>query len=137
MSASQALVARAPATVRRPALRVVPRPRHHARYVVLLVAVAVAGVIGVVSLSALAAEASFQARALQSEVSELSLRYDELTAEVAGLERPERIRAVAEREIGMVPAVEPGFLLDGDAGATPAGLAYGDLADRVKAARNR
>lgn len=118
----------------RPDLRVVARPRHTARYVVVILGLAVAGVIGVVSLSALAAEAAFEARELQADVDQLSLRYDELTADVATLESPERIRRVAEEELGMVPAESPGFLLV----ERPGGLSAAserELTDRVKPVR--
>lgn len=111
----------------RPRLRVVEAPRHTGRFVLAILAVVVFGVVGVVSLSALAAEASFASRSLQSEVADLTLRYDELTAEVAALESPDRIRAVAEEELGMVQASSPVFLLDGTAGVPVA-----DLADRVE-----
>lgn len=126
----------------RPDLRVVAPPRHTARYLGVLLVVAVMGVVGVVSLSALAAEAAFEARQLQSEVDELTLRYDELTAEVAGLEAPARIRSVAEEELGMVPAEEPLFLVaqrdvdEAPRAADPA-LETGDLADRVKPVLSR
>lgn len=112
----------------RPVLRVVGRPRHTARFVAAIVAVAVAGVIGVVSLSALAAEAAFEARALQGEVADLSVRYDELTAEVAALEAPARVRSVAEAELGMVRAEEPTFLV----AERPVRAAGTPVADRVK-----
>lgn len=87
-----------------PQLRVVDEPRHTGRYMLLLALVAVLGVTGIVSLNALAAEASFKARELEEEVTRLSRRYDELTAEVAKLESPERVRRVATTELGMVPA---------------------------------
>lgn len=95
----------------RPSLRLVGRPRRTARYVVVIVLVAAAGVLGVVSLSALAAEAAFEARALQSEVAELSVLYDELTSEVASLEAPARIRAIAQGELKMVRAESSTFLV--------------------------
>lgn len=126
----------------RPDLRIVAPPRHTVRYVAALLIVAVLGVVGVVSLSALAAEAAFEARSLQSEVTELTLRYDELTAEVAALEAPERIRAVAEGELGMIPAEEPVFLVaqrhleDAPGSADPL-LESGELADRIKPVLSR
>jgi cell division protein FtsL len=95
----------------RPRLRVVPRPRRTGRYLALMAVVAAAGIFGVVSLSALAAESAFAARALEAEIDDLALRYDELTAEVAGLESPERVREVATAELGMVRAAEPAFLV--------------------------
>jgi hypothetical protein len=94
-----------------PRLRVVPPPRHTARYTVLLLFVAVAGVFGVVRLNARAAEAALEARELEGDVRELTLRYEELTAEVAALEAPDRVRNVAGGELGMVPAEQPGFLV--------------------------
>lgn len=111
----------------RPTLRVVARPRRTARFALAVVVVAIAGVVGVVSLSALAAEAAFEARSLQEEVTDLSLRYDELTAEVASLEDPARIRAVAENELGMVRTDSPTFLVaEGVPRTGPA------LTDRIK-----
>jgi cell division protein FtsB len=95
----------------RPHLRVVAEPRRGARYLVTAMLVGGIGLFGVVGLHALAAEQSFQVRNLEEEVRELSLRYDELTAEIAGLESPERVRQVATGQLGMVPAREPGFLV--------------------------
>lgn len=105
---------------RGPQLRVVDEPRHTRRYMLLLAVVAVLGVTGIVSLNALAAEASFKARELEEEVAELSHRYDDLTAEVAELESPERVRRVATSELGMVPA-DPIYLSpEGDRAVRPA-----------------
>jgi cell division protein FtsL len=101
--------ARSPA--RRPELRVVT-PVHDARhYVVLLLLVAALGVFGVVSLNAFAAESAFAAQKLEREVAALSVRYEELTAEVASLQAPSRVYTVAVERLGMVPADEPGYLL--------------------------
>ena len=114
-----------PAASGRPELRVVDRPRHHRRYLVLLVLTLALGVFGVVSLHALAAEAAFQARALEAEVDGLAQRSTELAAEVAALESPDRIHAIATGELGMVPARQPGYLvLDEPAG--PSGPAPED-----------
>lgn len=107
-------------SARGPQLRVVDEPRHTSRYMLLLALVAVLGVTGIVSLNALAAEASFKARELEEDVAELSHRYDELTAEVAELESPERVRRVATSELGMVPA-DPIYLRpEGDRSIRPA-----------------
>jgi cell division protein FtsL len=124
-----------PRAPQRPTLRVVGPVRHTARYVTVSLGLTVLGVIGVVSLSALAAEAAFEARELQAEVSEFSLRYDELTAEVAALESPERIRRVAEEELGMIAPLSPTFLVAEGPGAR-AGARAQELADRVKPARS-
>lgn len=99
---------------RRPHLRVVGEPRHGMRYVVVALVVGGLGVFGVVGLHALAAEQSFEVRNLEREVRDLSLAYDELTAEIARLESPERVRQVAMGQLGMVPAGSPGFLLAED-----------------------
>jgi len=94
-----------------PNLRIVDQPRRTGRWLVLLLLLAVAALVGIVSLSALSAEASYTASELESEITELSYRYDELTAEVATLESPERIRQVAEGELGMVPSEQPAYLV--------------------------
>ena len=99
---------------RRPTLRVVGPPRHTARFLALSVAVIAAGVFGIVSLSALAAETAFTARALEGEVAEYHNRYEELTAEVAALEAPARVHRVAVDDLGMVPAEQPAYLLVDD-----------------------
>ena len=103
----------------RPRLRLVAPARQPGRYALAFVALAAIGVFGVVSLNALAAEAAFEARSLENEVHELSLRYDELTASVAALESPERVRDVAVNELGMTPAGEPGFLVLSDGLESP------------------
>jgi cell division protein FtsL len=72
--------------------------------------VAALGVFGVVSLNALAAESAFEARTLDMQVRDLSIRYDELTAEVASLEAPNRVARIAVEELGMVPVENPGVL---------------------------
>ncbi|MDP8969596.1 MAG: septum formation initiator family protein, partial [Actinomycetota bacterium] len=95
----------------RPDLRLVERPRHAARWLAVLALFAAAGVFGVVSLHALAAEKAFTARALEVEVNRLALRHHELTAEVAALESPERVRRLATAQLGMVPAQQPAFLV--------------------------
>ena len=106
---------------RRPQLRVVGEPRHGMRYVVFAVLIGGLGVFGVVGLHALAAEQSFEVRNLEREVRDLSLAYDELTAEIAALESPERVRQVAMGQLGMVPAQQPGFLVAEDDGAAAPG----------------
>jgi cell division protein FtsB len=68
------------------------------------------GVIGVVALNALAAEASFQARELEADISDLTLRHDDLVAAVATLEAPARVREVARTQLGLIEPEQPGFL---------------------------
>jgi cell division protein FtsL len=122
----------------RPDLRVVPRRRRSGRYFAAMLLVGAVGVFGIVSLSALAAEAAFAARALEQEIDELSFRYDELTAEVASLESPARVREVATEQLGMVPAQQPAYLIaEGSTRSSrsdedvPAG-ASGQVTDPVK-----
>jgi cell division protein FtsL len=116
---------------RPPRLEVVAPPRHVGRYALLLVVLGILGVFGIVSLNAMAAESAFEARALEAEVRDLSLRYDELTAEVAHLASPERVREVAVSELGMVPAEQPGFLV-ADAGTAVGNAAPGRVSDPIK-----
>lgn len=115
MSAVPSTAVRRPAArprpERGPTLRVVKAARHTARYVVAVLLLGALGVFGIVTLSALAAEASFAARALERDIDTLTLRYDELTAEVASLESPERVRDVAVHELGMVPAEQAAYLV--------------------------
>ncbi len=96
---------------RRPQLRVVQKPRRTWPFLLAIVVVVVGGVFGILSLSALAAESAFAARELSAEIEALSIRYDELTAEVAHLESPERVRNVAMTQLGMVEAERPAFLM--------------------------
>ena len=94
----------------RPQLRLVTPPPRTARWLAALVVVTALAVVGVVSLHALAAEAAFDAVTLSAEVDALEVRYDELTAEVARLESPERVRHVAIEQLGMVPAADQEYL---------------------------
>lgn len=88
--------------------------------------VLVTGIIGIVALNALAAEASFQAMELEEHISDLTLRHDNLVAEVAMLEAPARVREVATTRLGLIDPAQPGFLVipdrsnldDGDSDGT-------------------
>ncbi len=91
-------------------LQLVGAPRHTRLFTVALVIVLALGVFGIVSLNALAAEQAFQARSLETRVAQLSTRYDELTARVARLESPSRLRRVATLQLGMAPAEEQAYL---------------------------
>lgn len=74
-------------------------------------AIVVVGVIGVVALNALAAESSFAAMEVENRITELTLRHDNLVAEVAMLETPARVRQVATAQLGLVEPEQPGFLV--------------------------
>lgn len=100
----------------RPDLRALPaRPAAATRvpvpvYLALIAAIAAAGVFGIVTLQAFAAEASFEARALEEEIEQLTLAHDDLRATVAALGMPSRVRDVATQDIGLIEAEQPGFL---------------------------
>lgn len=104
---------------RRPHLRVVGAPRRGRRWALVLSTLIVAGLLAVVGLNALVAEAAVEAAALDSEIAELSLVRAELGAEVAALESPERIAQVARDELGLVWATDPAYIvIDPGAGAS-------------------
>lgn len=121
MAAQPSTLARSPRTAAggRPNLRVVAAPRHGRRYTLLMILLGAVAVFGSVAVNALAAEHAFTARTLEAEVSDLEMRYDELTVEVAGLESPKRIRRVASQRLGMVPARRPAFVVLGGTTADP------------------
>lgn len=100
-----------PARAAQPRLRVVAPPRRTKVLIAAIAWLALAGVFGVVALNAMAAENAFTARTLEAEVRDLAVQYDELTARVAALDAPDRVRAVAVGELGMVPAETPAFLV--------------------------
>ena len=107
MSAITAPLRRSRPEVERPAqrhLRVVEEtvPRHTLAYAIVMILAFAAAVFGAVSLNALAAGASVEARALEAHVTEAERVYAQLIADVAALEDPARVRAAA-LEIGMVP----------------------------------
>lgn len=84
-------------------LRVVEEPvaRHTLAYAVVMIVLFAGAVFGAVTLNALAAGASVEARALDQHVAEAERVYAQLVADVAALEDPARVRAAAE-ELGMV-----------------------------------
>lgn len=89
----------------RPDLRVVrdPRRRHTLVYLLAVVLLVGASIFGAVSMDALAAAASVEARTLEAEVTAAERDYAQLVAEVATLEDPGRIRQAAT-DLGLVPA---------------------------------
>lgn len=78
-------------------------------FLALYLALATAVVLGAVSLNALAAGDAVQARELGRAVEMAERDHGLLTAEVASLENPVRIREAAERA-GLVRADSPRFL---------------------------
>lgn len=91
--------------VRPPHLQVVEEPvrRHTVAYALLILLVLGVAIFAAVSLNALAAAASVQARELDARVVEAERSYAQLIADVAVLENPSRIRAAAA-DLGLVPA---------------------------------
>ncbi|MGI9016374.1 MAG: hypothetical protein ACR2HR_04580 [Euzebya sp.] len=85
----------------------------------LSIVILVTGVIGTVALNALAAEASFQARELESEISNLTLQHDDLVAAIAVLEAPGRVQDVASTQLGLIQPEQPGFLTLSDSDLSP------------------
>jgi cell division protein FtsL len=104
---SHARPARPPAA--RPRTSTPPHPRRRARrghtpaFWILTSVVVTAMVVGVVSLSALAVQASFRADALRAHIDELADRQQVLTEQVASLSSPARIAAWARRGGMQVP----------------------------------
>lgn len=87
-----------------PHLKVVDAPvrRHTLAFALGWIVVLGAAVFGAVTLEALAAGASVEARALEAHVAEAERVHAQLVADVARLEDPARVRAAAT-ELGMVP----------------------------------
>ena len=92
-------------------LRLVTTNPRSSRFALLLLVIAAVGVFGVVSVGAKTAEAAMQVRSLESDVDQLKRDYELLTAEVAELESPDRIRAVAVDGLGMVEPDDPSFVV--------------------------
>jgi cell division protein FtsB len=121
----------------RPDLRVVGPVRHTSRFALAFGLVTVLAVLGIVALHAMAAEAAFEAQVLEGEVAELSLRQEELSAAIAGLESPDRIRTVATEDLGMVRAEQPGYVVLDDTRLFdgPEGARLADSIERLLANR--
>jgi hypothetical protein len=92
-------------TSRGPHLQVVEEPtrRHTVAFALLILVVLGAAIFAAVSLNALAATTSFQARQLDARVAEAERHYAQLVADVGALENPARIREAAA-DLGLVPA---------------------------------
>lgn len=116
-----------------PPLRLVP-PRSRASRVGLLLTLVIGGVLTVVALQAQAASAAFEARALEGEVEDLQRRHEQLIAEVAELQAPDRLRRIATEDLGMVPATQAAYL-DLNGPGVFASARAGVLADPVKQVR--
>jgi hypothetical protein len=86
-----------------------------------MLVLAAVGIFGSVALNALAAEQSFKARELESQVADLTRTADELTVDVTRLESPARLHRTAVRKLGMVRAEQPAFVVLDGKGSTESG----------------
>lgn len=111
MSAAPLRLVRGEGASPRPRLELVISNPRSSRFALVLLIIAAVGVFAVVSVGAKTAEAAVQVRSLSTEVEELKQRYELLTAEVATLESPQRIRRFAVDELGMVEPTERQFLV--------------------------
>lgn len=104
-----------PAPDRRPPLHVVrPAPRHRARHPRLLpvaaaMAVAVA-LLGLVAAHAALARGQFRLQDLGQRADTEQARYERLRLDVARLEAPAHVVAVAQERLGMVPPAAVTYL---------------------------
>ena len=90
-------------------------------FAVLVIAMLVAGVVGLLMFNTNMQQASFHATALQDEAAALSAKQQSLSMELDQLRDPQRL-AVAAKKLGMVAPAQPAFirLSDGRVLGTPA-----------------
>jgi len=118
-------------TPRPPALRLVPAPTPNLRrgpFIALILGLVIIGTVGLLVLNTVIAADSFRAEQLVQRNAELAVAEQELQRQVAEGLSPEAL-AEAARDLGMVPAGAPGFLIVGPDGSmviqgtpVPAGL---------------
>jgi hypothetical protein len=117
----------AEAAVERARLTVVPPRRAIGRtqaartpFAVLVIAMLVAGVVGLLTFNTNMQQSSFKATALQEQVNTLTAKEQSLDMELDALRNPQRL-AVAAKKLGMVPPAQPAFIrLDGGVLGQPA-----------------
>jgi outer membrane biosynthesis protein TonB len=103
---------RRPATPPRPPLTALPAPFRRAPrapFVVLILAVLTSGLVGLLLLNTALAQGSFRLHDLQRSTAVLQDREQQLQMAVDAAGTPDRLAAAA-RALGLVPAVDPGFL---------------------------
>jgi cell division protein FtsL len=90
-------------------------------FAVVVIAMLVAGVIGLLTFNTNMQQASFKATALQNQATALGAEEQSLTMELDQLRQPQRL-AVAAKKLGMVAPAQPAFvrLSDGRVLGTPA-----------------
>lgn len=106
----------AEAAVERARLTVVPPRRAIGRtqaartpFAVLVIAMLVAGVVGLLTFNTNMQQASFEATALQDKVTTLTAQQQGLSMELDALRNPQRL-AVAAKKLGMVAPAQPAFI---------------------------
>lgn len=107
------------ATSRPPVLRLLPAPQENLRrgpFVVLVLGLVILGTIGLLVLNTVIAADSFRAEQLVQRNAELAVVEQELRRQVTEGLSPQAL-AEAARELGMVPAGQPGFVLVGPDGS--------------------
>lgn len=127
----------AEAAVERARLTVVPPRRAIGRtqaartpFAVLVIAMLVAGVVGLLMFNTNMQQASFKATALQKQVNTLTAKEQSLNMTLDALRNPQRL-AVTAKKLGMVPPAQPAFIrLDGTVLGAPA-PATGENAVRI------
>jgi hypothetical protein len=90
-------------------------------FAVVVIAMLVAGVIGLLTFNTNMQQASFKATALQNQATALGAEEQSLTMELDQLRQPQRL-AIAAKKLGMVAPAQPAFvrLSDGRVLGTPA-----------------
>ncbi len=116
---------------RPPALRLLSAPAPSLRrgpFIVLVLALVIVGTIGLLVLNTIIAADSFRAEQLVQRNAELAVAEQELQRQVTEGLSPEAL-AEAARELGMIPAGQPAFVIVGPDGSiviqgtpVPAGL---------------
>lgn len=101
-----------PQEARRPRLRLAPpmpvaAPR--TPFVLLIVLVVVAGVLGILVLNTKITETGLELTKLNQKQAQLDLREQQVNQEIAEAESPGRLEAAAKR-LGLVPAGAPAFI---------------------------
>jgi hypothetical protein len=127
----------AEAAVERARLTVVPPRRAIGRtqaartpFAVLVIAMLVAGVVGLLMFNTNMQQASFKATALQEQVNAQTAKEQALNMELDSLRNPQRLASAAKR-LGMVPPAQPAFIrLDGRVLGAPV-AATGEDAVRI------
>jgi hypothetical protein len=90
-------------------------------FAVVVIAMLVAGVVGLLTFNTNMQQASFTATALQNQATALSAKQQSLNMELDQLRQPQRL-AMAAKKLGMVAPAQPAFvrLSDGRVLGTPA-----------------